>query len=169
MNGHWKALIFKWKLLIFGQENCNACETWHPTSELITKYFLSSLVRPCWIPGSLEYRVYVCLGSLAAYKGGDSVRNCLVVFCLVVFFFFSPSNYRHCRVGFSFCGRSETQAGRAVFLFVIVNLSLYLITTFPLHSKSVHHTEDTVLEENTTLHILCAALSILVPLLWASF
>lgn len=68
--------------------------------------------------------------------------------------------YRHCRTGLSFHGRSEIQAGRAPFLFVTVNLSLCLITTFPEHSKSVNCTESTMLEGNTTLRILTATLSI---------
>lgn len=72
--------------------------------------------------------------------------------------------YRHCRTGLCFHGRSEIQAGRAPFLFVTVNLSLCLITTFPQHSKSVNRTESTMLEENTTLHILTAALPIKAPL-----
>lgn len=61
-------------------------------------------------------------------------------------------------------GRPETQAGKASFPFVSVNLSLCLISTFPQHSKSVNCTESTMLEENTTLHILTATLSIKVLL-----
>lgn len=66
---------------------------------------------------------------------------------------------RHCRAVFSFHGRSAIQAGRAAFFFVIANLSLYLITTFPQHSKSVNRTEGNMFEGNIILHILTAALS----------
>lgn len=132
-------------------------------------YFLSSLARPYWIPGSLEYSV--CPGCLAAYKGRESVRNCLGLFCLVVFFLLpplSPPKYRHSRAGFLFVVDQRFRLGGHISI-CYCQPFLYLITTFPLHSKSVHHTEGTVLEENTALHILSAALSILVPLLWAPF
>lgn len=121
------------------------------------KFLLRSLTRPCRVPGSVAHRV--CVPSEFSYVKGVGGLSCGVLSGGFGFF-----KCRHCRTGLSFHGRSEIQAGRAPFLFVPVNLSLYLITTFPQRSKSVNRTESTMLEENTTLHILTAALSIKVPL-----
>lgn len=143
LNTNFKFLVKKIMIL----------ESWHPASELITKYFLSSLAS-LW-----QNTECMCLGCSAACKGRRQAGGEVVLWCFVWQFFFFFFKCRHCGTGFSFHGRSEIQAGRAAFLFVIVNLSLYLITTFPQHSKSVNRTESTVLEENTTVHILTAALS----------
>lgn len=94
----------------------------------------------------------VCAQRVQLHKGGGAELSCGVLSGSFGFL----KACRHCRAGFSFHGRSEIQAGRAALLFVIVNLSLYLIATFPQHSKSGNRTEEYCIgRKHYTAYINC--------------